>query len=58
LKQKKAGMYPPRVGDTGTGIQREHIDRIFEPFFTTKDQARGTGLGLSTARQSPDKLAV
>ena len=36
------------VGDTGTGIPPEIIDKIFEPFFTTKEVGKGTGLGLST----------
>ena len=35
--------------DTGPGISPEHLSRLFEPFFTTK--ARGTGLGLATARR-------
>lgn len=33
------------VRDTGSGIDKEHVDRIFDPFFSTKD--RGTGLGLA-----------
>jgi len=33
------------IGDTGTGIHTEDLDRIFDPFFTTKDN--GTGLGLA-----------
>lgn len=33
------------IADTGTGIEREYLDKIFDPFFTTKE--KGTGLGLS-----------
>jgi CheY-like chemotaxis protein len=36
------------VGDTGSGIPAEIMDRIFDPFFTTKGIGKGTGLGLST----------
>ena len=35
------------VGDTGTGIEPEILDKILEPFFTTKPVNKGTGLGLS-----------
>jgi PAS domain S-box-containing protein len=39
-----------KMGDTGTGISTELLDKIFEPFFTTKEH-RGTGIGLWISRQ-------
>jgi PAS domain S-box-containing protein len=36
-----------RIGDTGKGIDSEHLSRIYDPFFTTKPIGQGTGLGLS-----------
>jgi PAS domain S-box-containing protein len=35
------------VGDTGTGMDAETLNRAAEPFFSTKGVGKGTGLGLS-----------
>jgi two-component system cell cycle sensor histidine kinase/response regulator CckA len=35
------------VSDTGTGINKDHLEKIFEPYFTTKAVGEGSGLGLS-----------
>ncbi len=42
------------IGDTGGGIDQNHVHKIFEPFFSTKSGLKqasgsGTGLGLSVS---------
>ena len=39
------------VEDTGSGVPTELLPQIFDPWVTTKPQGKGSGLGLSIARQ-------
>lgn len=39
-----------RIRDSGCGAEPELMNKVFQPFFTTKDVGKGTGLGLTTAR--------
>jgi signal transduction histidine kinase len=39
-----------KVTDDGPGISDEVLVHVFEPFFTTRDVGKGTGLGLTVAR--------
>jgi PAS domain S-box-containing protein len=35
------------VGDNGSGIDADTLERMFEPFFSTKEVGRGSGMGLA-----------
>jgi signal transduction histidine kinase len=39
------------IEDTGAGIPPELLGQVFDPWVTTKAQGKGSGLGLSIARQ-------
>jgi signal transduction histidine kinase len=39
------------IEDTGSGVPPELLAHIFDPWVTTKAQGKGSGLGLSIARQ-------
>jgi signal transduction histidine kinase len=40
-----------RIVDNGCGIPAHNLTRVFEPFFTTREVGRGTGMGLTIARE-------
>ena len=44
------GYVEVTVADSGTGIDPVNVGRVFDPLFTTKEQGKGTGLGLTIAR--------
>lgn len=45
-----------RIKDTGLGIAPHHLPKVFDPFFTTKSQGEGSGLGLTVAYRTINKL--
>jgi two-component system, NtrC family, sensor kinase len=52
VKTLSNGHVEVQIGDNGSGIAPEHMQRIYDPFFTTKTapkqgERRGTGLGLA-----------
>jgi signal transduction histidine kinase len=52
VKTLSNGHVAVQIGDNGSGIAPEHMQRIYDPFFTTKTapkqgERRGTGLGLA-----------
>jgi C4-dicarboxylate-specific signal transduction histidine kinase len=47
-ERREPGGVMVTVQDSGTGIDKQDMDRIFAPFFTTKSQ--GMGMGLSICR--------
>ncbi len=53
-RPENAGRLRVEVRDDGPGIPPALRERIFTPFFTTK--ARGTGLGLTLAREAAHAL--
>ena len=51
LSTKRSGdAIEIHIQDSGTGIPDEIAANVFDPFFTTKEVGKGTGQGLSIAR--------
>jgi len=51
----EAGEIVVSISDSGCGIPPENLERIFEAFYTTKELGKGTGLGMSIAREIIEK---
>jgi PAS domain S-box-containing protein len=47
---KEDGIAKVFVIDSGSGIQRDVVQKMMNPFFTTKAVGQGTGLGLSICK--------
>ncbi len=45
--RQEEGWAVVEIGDNGSGISPENLERIFVAFYTTKEDGKGTGLGLS-----------
>jgi len=43
------------IQDTGSGIEKEKLDKIFEVYYTTKADGLGTGLGLVVVKDIVEK---
>ena len=52
----EAGKVIISFSDTGTGIEKKHLEEIFTPFFTTKTAGKGTGLGLAIVETILDEM--
>ena len=52
---RRDGRVRLSVTDFGTGIKRAAMSRIFEPFYTS-DDAQGSGLGLTIARELAERM--
>jgi C4-dicarboxylate-specific signal transduction histidine kinase len=51
-EQTQTGVVLVSVGDSGPGIDPDHLERIFQTFYTTKSS--GLGMGLSICRSIID----
>ncbi len=47
-----AGSIVVTITDNGCGIPLEQLSRVFEPFFTTRPVGKGSGMGLTVAREA------
>jgi signal transduction histidine kinase len=45
------------IKDSGSGIEKDKLEKIFEPFFTTKAVGQGTGIGLAITKAIVERHA-
>ncbi|MCP4220495.1 MAG: hypothetical protein GY765_38055, partial [bacterium] len=51
VKSPSPGPVLLEISDTGSGMEKDVLDKIFDPLYTTKDREKGTGLGLFVVKQ-------
>jgi signal transduction histidine kinase len=44
------------VEDTGQGVDPAHILKLFDPYYSTKPSEKGTGLGLTVAKETMEQI--
>jgi signal transduction histidine kinase len=47
----EGGQVVITITDNGCGIPPGNLDKVFDPFFTTRIVGKGTGMGLTVARE-------
>jgi PAS domain S-box-containing protein len=47
----KDGKVILEISDSGSGIEKENLEKIFVPFYSSKEYGKGTGLGLPISKK-------
>jgi signal transduction histidine kinase len=47
-----------KVIDNGPGIEPEHLEKLFDSYYRARQDSKGSGLGLSIAKESADIIGA